>query len=179
MPDQDNTRNALRAVPSIRPVPPADLLPVPSESRTTDYSFVNMSTIRRKYKPKDFESTGKSNDTSANIYESMLESPAFKDMTKNQRLLYVYMKAQYYGKRKPSKDYPDEIELQDQKMFYFNRAIAIKYGIIKENSNNKEFYRDIHEIEKHGFIKTVANGKSTKTKSIYQFSDLWQVWKNN
>lgn len=49
---------------------------------------------RRKkvYKAKTFESNGASNDTSANVYESMLNSPAFMDMTKNQRLLYIYMK---------------------------------------------------------------------------------------
>lgn len=57
-----------------------------------------------KYVPKLFESTGVSHDTSANIYGSMLESPAFKDLSKNQRLLYIYMKKQYYGTKKPGKD---------------------------------------------------------------------------
>ena len=71
----------------------------------------NMGQRRKRYMPRFFESTGITNDTSANIYESMLNSAAFQDLTKNQRLLYMYMKAQYYGKRKPGKDFPDEERL--------------------------------------------------------------------
>lgn len=56
----------------------------------------------RKYQKKDFESTGATSDTSANIYMSMLLAPAWRELTANQQRLYLYCKAQYYGeKRKP------------------------------------------------------------------------------
>lgn len=137
-----------------------------------------MSRRKSQYKPKAFESTGKSNDTSANIYGSMLLSPAFMDLSKKQKLLYVYMKAQYYGTRKPGKDFPEVEQLQGETLFYFNMALAEKYGIYTR-INHKEFYADIKVIEKHGFIETVSNGSSTKSRSIYKFSDHWQTWEKS
>ena len=123
---------------------------------------------KKTYRPKSFESFGKSNDTSANLYESMLLSAAFMDLTPKQRLLYVYMKAQYYGKRKPGKDNPDIENLQGDDLFYFPRTLAEKYNLYTR-SNNRQFYNDIKAIEEHGFIKTISSGKATKTKSIYKF----------
>lgn len=51
-------------------------------------------------------------DTSANIYESMLTSDAFALLTTKQQILYVFCKAQYYGKRKPEKDFPEVEQMQ-------------------------------------------------------------------
>lgn len=133
---------------------------------------------KRTYRPKSFESSGVSNDTSANIYESMLASPAFMDLSKNQRLLYVYMKAQYYGKRKPGKDNPDIDALQGDDLFYFPMSLAERYGIYSR-SNHTQFYSDIAAIEQHGFIKAVSNGKSTRSKSIYRFVSDWRQWNDS
>lgn len=132
---------------------------------------------KKPYKPKRFESTGVSNDTSANIYESMLLSPAFLDLNSRTRTLYLYMKAQYYGKRKPGKDFPDVEQVQSGECFYFNMAVAVKYNLYSVN-NHTQFYKDIKILENHGFIKTISNGKATRSKSIYRFSDEWQEWKN-
>ncbi len=132
---------------------------------------------RTKYKPKPFESTGKSADTSANIYESMLMSESFQDLSKNQRLLYICMKSRYYGHRKPKKDFPGIAEVQSDECFYFNLELAVEYGLYTRN-NHTTFYNDIKAIEKHGFIKTISNGKATKTKSIYRFSSEWRNWKS-
>jgi hypothetical protein len=131
---------------------------------------------RRKYKPKDFESTGVSNDTSANIYESMLQSPAWKDLKPRERQLYLYCKSQYYGKRKPSKDYPDIEAFQSAECFYLNLASVVNYGIYKR-SGNKEFYSDMKTLAEHGFIEVVSSGRYTKTKSIYKYSSKWKNWK--
>ncbi len=130
---------------------------------------------KKPYTPKAFESTGISNDTSANIYGSMLESPAFKDLSKNQRLLYIYMKKQYYGTRKPGRDFPEIEELQGNDMFYFPLSLAVKYKLYTRN-NHTQFNNDIKAIEKYGFIKTVVNGKSQQIKSVYQFSNGWKMW---
>lgn len=132
---------------------------------------------KKTYKPKRFESTGVSNDTSANIYESMLLSPAFMDLNSRTRTLYLYMKAQYYGKRKPGKDFPDIEQVQSDECFYFNMSVAVKYKLYSVN-NHTQFYNDIKILENHGFIKTISNGKATRSKSIYRFSDEWQEWKN-
>ncbi|MDL2301034.1 hypothetical protein LJC58_01620 [Lachnospiraceae bacterium OttesenSCG-928-D06] len=133
---------------------------------------------KKPYTPKAFESTGVSNDTSANIYGSMLDSPAFKDLSKNQRLLYVYMKKQYYGTRKPGRDFPDMDQLQEDELFYFNLALAERYGLYSR-SNDRQFYKDIAAIEQHGFIKTISNGRTTKSRSIYKFTRDWKQWKDS
>lgn len=130
----------------------------------------------RKYTPKSFESTGVSNDVSANIYESMAQSDAWRDLKPRERQLYVYCKLQYYGKRKPSKDFPNIDAFNSDLCFYLNLAAVVNYGIYKR-SGNKEFYKDIHTLVEHGFIEIISNGKYTKTKSIYKYSDKWQSWK--
>ncbi len=133
---------------------------------------------KRGYKPKAFESAGGDRDTSANIYESMLQSAAFMDLSKNQRLLYLYLKAQYYGKRKPGKDYPDIEQFQGDDLFYFPMSVAEKYGLYTK-SNHTAFRNDMKALESHGFIRTVSNGKSTKKKSICQFSGEWRIWNDD
>lgn len=133
---------------------------------------------KKPYAPKLFESSRGAKDPYAGIYETMLRSPAFLNMTKNQRLLYVYMKAQYYGKRKPKNDFPDIEQFQRDDLFYFNMALAEKYGLYSR-SNDRQFYADIKAIEQHGFIKTVSNGRSTKSRSIYQFTSEWQQWNDS
>ena len=133
---------------------------------------------KKEYRPKAFESTGGGRDTSANIYESMLLSTAFMDLSKNQRLLYLYLKAQYYGKRKPGRDCPEIEQLQGDDLFYFPMSAAEKYGLYTR-SNHTAFRNDMKVLESHGFIKTVSNGKATKKKSIYQFSGAWRVWNDS
>jgi hypothetical protein len=86
------------------------------------------------------------------------------------------MKKQYYGVRKPGKDFPTIEDLQDEKMFYFNLALAEKYNLYSRK-NRGAFYKDIHALEEYGFIQCIANGRSTKKRSIYIFSDDWQLHK--
>lgn len=143
-----------------------------------------MSRKKQKYNPKAFESVGehflnqkgKSQiDTSANIYESMLQSAAFKSLTTKQQILYVYCKAQYYGKRKPKKDYEKQGLFQSDEHFYFNIGLAEEYGLYKM-SNHKRLYTDLRALEKAGFIACEKSGKGHKEKNVYCFSDKWQKW---
>ena len=132
---------------------------------------------KKRYKPKPFESTGSSNDTSANIYESMLIHPAFLGLTKNQRLLYIYLKAQYYGKRKPGRDYPDEERLQGETLFYFSHETAVKYGLCTK-AGKTELYKNIRALVSAGFIEIVVSGRASKKKSVYKFSSRWHEEKH-
>lgn len=131
---------------------------------------------KRIYRPLSFESTGATNDTSANVYHSMLVSKSWNDLTKNQRILYVCMKDRYYGKRKPKSDFPDIEELQNNLCFYFNLELASGVYNLYSRSNHKRFYSDIRALKEHGFIETVSNGKSTHSRSIYKFTSKWQYW---
>lgn len=147
-----------------------------------------MARHKNHYKPKAFESKGEKYidingtlkaDTSANIYESMLTSKAYIDLKTRQKMLYVICKAQYYGKRKPGKDFTDLEQLQRDDIFYLNLAAVVRYGIYTPNMR-KEFYNDMKALQEHGFIKLIAKGGGNgKTKSIYQFSSDWNTWSND
>ena len=125
-----------------------------------------MSSRKKPYQKKAFESTGASNDTSANVYMSMLLSNAWRALSAQQQRLYVYCKAQYYAE----KHKPDG----DSLCFTMNQSKwADLYGLY-ERSNAKGFYRDMTALIEHGFITCVSCGSTTRTKSIYRFSDMWQ-----
>lgn len=137
---------------------------------------------KKTYEPKSFESRNQGSsfinqrgkqqaDTSANIYESMLQSKAFKSLTAKQQILYVYCKSQYYGKRKPKKDYEKQGLYQEDTYFYFNWQLAIDYGLY---STHSRFYKDLKELSQKGFIELVKSGKGHKEKNVYKFSDKWK-----
>ena len=115
-------------------------------------------------------------ETFAAIYESMLQSPTYKDLTPRQQQLYLLCKAQFRGKRKPEKDFKDIEFVQGDDKFYFNWDLAKRYGLYKPTCS-KNFYNDMNELIAHGFIERISSGKAHRTKSIYQYSDKWQVWK--
>lgn len=133
-----------------------------------------MGNRKTPYKPKLFESTGRSNDTSANIYDSMLVSPAFKALTKGQRLLYVYMKKMYYGHRRPIKDDPLSFTFNQCKWIK-DKKHTNKYGF-ELYSNKNQFYKDRDALVNHGFIEIVENNKNQRESNIYRFSDKWRTW---
>lgn len=131
---------------------------------------------KSRYKPKAFESTGISGDTSANLYDSMLTNPSFIRLKPRQKLLYLYAKNQYYGKRKPGRDFPDIPALQGEDLFYLNFSLVRRYGLYTANGQH-EFYSDIKILCDTGFMECVSSGRATKQKSVYRFSDRW--WKPN
>lgn len=121
-----------------------------------------------KYIKKPFESTGKSNDVSANLYASMLTSPAWLDLTAQQKTLYAYCKLQLYGeKQKPTED-PTTFTMNQSKW-------ADRYRLYKKN-NFKGFSRDMEALILHGFVVCVECGATTRTKSVYKLSSSWQRW---
>lgn len=128
-----------------------------------------------KYIPKSFESSGSSSDTSANIYMSMLISEAWQKLTKNQQILYLYCKAQYYAeKRKPK---PQLKQLSDSELalcFTMNKTKWCNLYHIYKDGNQNGFIKDMKALFENGFIELVENGKNTRTKSIYKLSSKWQ-----
>ena len=121
---------------------------------------------KKPYQKQAFESTGKSSDTSANIYMSMLLSEAWMDLTATQQRLYLYCKAQYYAEKKKPYD--------DRKCFTMNQSKWSKLYRLYKESNAKGFYRDMEALIDHGFIKCVFSGAISHQKSVYRFSSMWQ-----
>lgn len=134
------------------------------------------------YRPKSWEScpplAGRTYDTSANIYHSMMLSPAWKDLTHSQRVLYLVCKDQFYSV--PTAKHPitnaDGEPHETRNYFYLNRYIwQTKYGLYKEG-NERQFYKDLEQLVLHGFIGCIISGKATKRKSVYCYLDLWRKW---
>ena len=122
----------------------------------------------RPYQKKSFESSGVSSDTSANIYVSMLLSPAWIDLSAQQQRLYLYCKAQYYAEKTKPMGNPEYFTMNQSKW-------AELYQIYKR-SNAASFYRDMEALIEHGFIRCVECGSTTRTKTIYAYSSLWQQY---
>ena len=127
---------------------------------------------KRTYIPKDFESDGTRGDTSANIYGSMLVSKAWQSLTKGAMALYVACKAQYYAEKdKPVPKYTVLSESEQARCFTMPmNKWRNKYGLFPSNTT---FYKAMNELVKFGFVDIVENGKTTRTKNVYMFSDRW------
>lgn len=141
----------------------------------------------KTYIPKTFEADKqflivRDYDTSANIYMSMMLSPAWLELTKGQQVLYLYCKAQYHGKNK--KDKPqlrtaEEIlsgkEVDISKRFFMNREMWLNF--YKIYPDNGQFYKDMKVLCDMGFIKTIERNQNTKKRNIYEFDDQWRFYK--
>lgn len=127
-----------------------------------------MSKRRTQYQKKAFESTGVSHDVSANLYASMLLSPAWMDLTAQQKTLYVMCKLQLYGERRKPTD--------DPATFTMNRSKWCELYKLYKPGNQAGFYRDMTALIEHGFVVCVESGACTRTKSIYRLSSAWQRW---
>lgn len=127
-----------------------------------------MSRRKTSYVKKGFESTGGSSDTSANIYMSMLLSDAWRALTAHQQRLYLYCKAQYYAEKKKPRD--------DALCFTMNQSKWCGLYGMYTKSNARSFYRDMTALIQYGFVICVECGASSRTKSIYRFSDAWQKY---
>ncbi|WP_026493077.1 hypothetical protein [Butyrivibrio sp. XPD2002] len=112
-------------------------------------------------------------DTFVRIYESMLQSDAFKKLKPRHKVLYLYCKDQWTGKRKPRHDFKDVPELASDDLFYFNFDLAVEYGLYTPKSSHL-FYNDMKALIDAGFIDKVVSGKAHKKKNIYRYSDRWR-----
>lgn len=131
--------------------------------------------------------TGKrETDTTTNITYSMMTSPAFKDLTARQRMLYIYAKSQFWAARsRPSKDFKEVQEFQEVEgrlCFYLNHALLSEVYSLYPKSNHRDLYKDIQALIEHGFIERVTNttgkdvSENNHMRNIYRYSDGWKSW---
>ena len=147
-----------------------------------------MNNKKSKNKPlESYESTLKimrgsrlCNDTFARITDSVLLSEAFRDLKPHIQMLYIFMREQDIGKRKPNRDYNEDSPIwenvRSEKCFYFPWHTAKAYSKRYEG-NGSRLYKDIDILIEHGFIEKVMSGRNTREKSIYKYSAKWQQWK--
>ena len=124
----------------------------------------------QEIKKKSFEGVlAKKSDTFARIYITMLLSEAWQALSAKQQVLYVYCKSQYYAeKTKPVGD--------NRKSFTMNQSKWRDLYGIYTLSNKNSFYKDMTALIEKGFIRCLHCGSISRTKSIYEFSDKWQLY---
>ena len=107
-------------------------------------------------------------ETSTQIAYSMLVSPAFKDLTARQRMLYIYAKSQFYGARdRPCNTYPDVEEYQQHRgmmHFYLNHNLLSGVFGLYSKDNHRCLYNDIKK-QPHYLVKPKKQKKSQKNKN--------------
>ncbi len=120
-------------------------------------------------------------DTFTPITDSVLLSEAFHDLKPHEQILYIAMRSQEYGKRKPCRDYMEgSVEwerVKSDKCFYFPRSMAERYCKRYAHNNHNRLYKDIGVLVQHGFIDIVISGKADRSKSVYAYSDRWHHWR--
>ncbi len=136
---------------------------------------------KKKYEKKTFESSGSPSDTSANIYMSMLMSPAMRALTASQARLYVYCKAQYYAEKDSSlrelfKKYGLPVPTNLQPYFTMNKAKWCGLYFLYADQSDKSFSKDMAALIDKGFIVCHYASPNQRHKTIYKFSDNWQLY---
>lgn len=131
-----------------------------------------MSKGRRKSPPKSWQTDRHARrQTFTKIYSNMLTSPAWLDLTKRQRLLYLICRD------REMYPHPQETNTPaDDQLFYMNRELYVNtYKLYRDNRRDC-FYSDMRALVDHGFISVYRSGKNNRVKSIYMYSDKWKSW---
>ncbi len=129
---------------------------------------------KRGYDRKPFESAkpgSSGHDRYVGLYDTMTCSPAWRDLSGNQRDLYRICKSQYM-KKGPAKRYPD------YKPYDRDEVFSLSWDMVQEDAPQREttFYRDMKVLEKHGFINVLEHGGYNRV-TIYELSDKWKFWR--
>lgn len=114
------------------------------------------------YEPDRWE-TPVSNNHYTRLYDLMLTSDAWKDLSHSARSLYPLLKMQYRGNNS-------------------GRTIQCPYSYLKEYGMNSTTIKNaIRDLEEHGFIKCVPGVHITKNlhrqPNEYEFISDWIDWK--
>ncbi len=88
-------------------------------------------------------------DTYTPITDSVLLSEAFQDLKPHEQILYIAMRSQEYGKRKPCRDYKEGSmeweQVRSDKCFYFPRSMAERY-CKRYVKNQNRLYKDVRVL---------------------------------
>ena len=117
----------------------------------------------------------KRRDSFCRVFDSLLLSDAFKDLSPRQKVLLISMTSQRFGHRKPERVYPDNPSVHGEAFFFFSWRDAQLYGLYPASCSSA-FYKDMNVLIEHGFIKKTVSGKATHTRNILEFIPDWKNW---
>lgn len=108
---------------------------------------------------ESFESTT-STGRFIKICSDMINSPAWKSLKMSQRALYIELKSKF-TRSKDGTNNKNNISLP-------KAEALILYGDLRT------FRADLDKVIEVGLIKCISSGWTTRTASIYGFSDSWK-----
>lgn len=130
---------------------------------------------RKKKVPNSWESDKPCSEAFFSIVcDSMLKSDAWKQLSSNQKVLYITCKIQ--GFKRNDKASFDEQYRGNPRYFTMNRYKYTKVYALYNSNNQKGFHRDMDALIEHGFIECVISGRATRSKSLYRFSEKWKKY---
>lgn len=99
------------------------------------------------------------------LYHDMLDSPAFKTLTPEAKLIYLYLKKEYKG-------------------IAFNEikdTVICPYSTISESTGIRRgnIYKRLLELEKFGFISISKSGGLYRQTNHYKFIQNWKSINEN
>lgn len=119
-------------------------------------------------------------DTFVRFSVSLHLSEAFQSLKNRQKMLLISMMQQKTGYRKPSQEIAEDSPYYDkvkgEYCFFFPYRTAIEF-CPEYTNNHSRLYSDIKVLIDRGFIEVVYSGKTSKTKSVYRYSEKWKSWK--
>ena len=132
-----------------------------------------MASKKQTFKPDYCASKCGSHETFATVYDSMLKSEAFNNLSMSAKYLYILCRNQmtsrigretlYNHGKENDIEYPDNC-------FVFPAKHQREYGF-KDRSN---VTKGLKELEKAGFIRKYENNKYRWKVNVYQFSSDWK-----
>ena len=114
---------------------------------------------KKKRVPETFESCGKSNEHFTALYDSMIESAAYKSLSSSARTVYTVIKSKYRGD-------------------FTGNEITCPYAVFEEYGlQHTTVKRALDDLENAGFIEVERQGFTTKNlhrePNIYRLSSRW------
>lgn len=144
---------------------------------------------KTEYIPVAFESensvapkgkNGKRKDKSANIYYTMLMSNAWRNLTGNQKELYLFCKLQQFGESLSMQEHATAQEKENDEKpnlsdrFTMNKSKWCELYRLYIPQNAKRFYKDMQALIDNGFVEKLQSGFTDRSKNIYKFSSKWK-----
>ena len=121
---------------------------------------------KRKLHSESWQTSNHQNGTYAPIYEDLMLSEAWRDLSNAERVVLLCCHQQYYGHHRPEADIKSEMITDD--CFYFSRNDLPKYGMAAIGGTRFDEY--MASLKQHGFIQQVPvyRGAGRGEKNIYE-----------
>ena len=128
----------------------------------------------RRTKPPAWAHVEGGNGHFVQLYDSMLEHPAWKDLAPQAQALYLYCVRNSHGQATRD-DAKRTGGRGDVRLFYMSHNDAVAFGLYSA-TDFRGLPRDLDALISHGFIDMIWSGQASRARNIYRLSGRWRSW---